>query len=341
MDAQGQDPVAAKAIDERILRLVDAGRPLEALACCRDAMARYPAEVILRERLCRLLLPLGWDNELYDAAIALLGEQPGNAVAHLHLAILFHRKGLSSLAIEHCNRALAQMPGLKTALHLQASALMQRGAFEEAAQLLEAIRREVPADVLFRVQLAECYLRQERSPEALALLRETVQADPDATVARAQLAQALYLAGRREEALAEFQAVRKVSPHDVLTLNNVAVISTSLGGDLDEALRCALRALELDPGNPQVIDTVGWVHFARKEYERALSMAALASTLAPDRPVILYHHAEVLAARGRDREARDALRRALALDIRFAEKERAAELLRQLDARGTAPSAQP
>jgi len=336
-----EQPDDPKASEELVMTLSAAGRTAEALDRCRTAVAGHPERVSLRERLCGLLLALGWDHQTFAAASALLADAPGNAVAHLHLALVYHRKGLWSLAAKHCDLALAENAALTGATRLHASALMQSGAFEEAAKRLAGLLKGAPADVALAGQLAECHARMEQPAEALSLLRATVQANPGSAAARLLLAQACFWAGKTEEAGAVFKAVREVSPDDVVALNNLAAVATALNADLDRALACALRARELAPGNPQTIDTLGWVYFRRKEHDQALPLAALATALAPDRPELLYHYGEVLAALGRDREAGEALRRALALGVRYAEKEATTERLKQIEAGARAGAPRP
>jgi tetratricopeptide (TPR) repeat protein len=328
------DPLA---VDELIAVQIAAGRRMEALTRCRDTVSRHPEMVPLREKLCGLLLAFNWDNELHDVATKLLDDYPGNVTAHLHLAAMFLRKNLPSLAIPHCDTANAQRPGLRAAVRMHVAALMMRGEFDRAVAKLQPIVAKYPRDLEFMIQLSECYKWQGKTAEGLQVLQAAVKLQPRSPIARSQLAQFFYLNQQPQEALAEFRAAREILPDDAMTLNNLAAAITYTGGDLDEAPKYSTRARELDPRNPQIVDTLGWIYFSRKEYSQALPFTDMATALGPDQPILLHHHAEVLAALGHGAEAREYVRRALGVGVRFQDMDKAVALLRRLEEGSTVP----
>lgn len=75
------------------------------------------------------------------------------------------------------------------------------------------------------------------------------------------------------------QAVRQGDPSGVAA-NNLAWILARDGRDLDRALELAQRARSLQPSDPAVLDTVGFVHLARREYSDAVHILEQARELA-------------------------------------------------------------
>jgi tetratricopeptide (TPR) repeat protein len=120
---------------------------------------------------------------------------------------------------------------------------------------------------------AELRLHNQQYPEAIALLRETLAADPGNCPARAKLGFALYRSGQMDAAIGEFQQVLAVRPGDPLaTLYlGMAYAATDQVG----------RALEVwqgytNPGKPLVEAEIRrQVTLVQIAYSHKLAQAAL------------------------------------------------------------------
>lgn len=75
------------------------------------------------------------------------------------------------------------------------------------------------------------------------------------------------------------RAVRSGDPTGVAA-NNLAWILAQQNRELDRALGLANKARELQPDNPAVLDTVGLVHLARREYTEAIGVLEHAQKIA-------------------------------------------------------------
>ncbi|MEM7481273.1 MAG: tetratricopeptide repeat protein [Acidobacteriota bacterium] len=87
--------------------------------------------------------------------------------------------------------------------------------------------------------------------------------------------------------------------------------------DLDEALDFARQSLELAPDELKQfpLAALGWVHYKRREYDRAIDYLARSSDLGPS--ATTYRHLGMaLLAEGSEQEARDVLAKARRLDDR-------------------------
>ena len=74
-----------------------------------------------------------------------------------------------------------------------------------------------------------------------------------------------------------------------MVLNNLAY-ALSRTGALNEALEHALRALELAPDHPSVLDTAGWLMVqVGEERSRGIELLERAANLAPGNPAIAEH----------------------------------------------------
>ncbi len=89
-------------------------------------------------------------------------------------------------------------------------------------------------------------------------------------------------------------------------------------GDLDEAEKALKRAIELDPQNPEALNNLSWLYSTANDQrfrrpEEALELALKAAQLRPDEPHILDTLAEALFTNGRIKEAIELEKRATEL----------------------------
>jgi Flp pilus assembly protein TadD len=77
-------------------------------------------------------------------------------------------------------------------------------------------------------------------------------------------------------AVGNYEAAVHGGDNSGVSANNLAWIYARQGRELDRALALAMHARELAPEDPAVLDTLGVVHLARREYSRAVSVLELA-----------------------------------------------------------------
>lgn len=75
-----------------------------------------------------------------------------------------------------------------------------------------------------------------------------------------------------QKALEQYEAAIRRGDNTGVAANNAAWIYAQQGRELERALQYALRARELQPGSAAVLDTLGYVHLARREYTRAVEV---------------------------------------------------------------------
>ena len=85
------------------------------------------------------------------------------------------------------------------------------------------------------------------------------------------------------EAVRNYEAAVHGGDSSGISANNLAWIYARQGRELDRALALAKHACELAPEDPAVLDTLGAVHLARREYSSAVGVLELARTLAESR----------------------------------------------------------
>lgn len=99
--------------------------------------------------------------------------------------------------------------------------------------------------------------------------------------------------GRMDDAVEAFETAYKLAPNDPTTLNAYGYTLTIATRKYREARRHIERALELEPENPAIMDSLGWVLFKQGKTEAALPWLQKAYNALPD-PEVAAHLGEVL-----------------------------------------------
>ncbi len=134
--------------------------------------------------------------------------------------------------------------------------------------------------------------------------------------------------GRWDEAEADFRRALELSPGQPLVLNYLGYSLVEKQQSLDEARKMIEEAVQARPNDGYIVDSLGWVLYRQGLYEEAVERMERAVELSPTDPVINDHLGDVYWKVGRKREAEFQWRRALSLDP---EEDEVARILRKLD----------
>ena len=222
----------------------------------------------------------------------LVAKLPKSATGHVLLAQVATIRGQSTEALAALRRAHATEPSTDTFLRLFNALALQKGtaATDFAAQWL----KQHPGDVLAHSRLGVHHARAND----LQLAKQT------------------------------FLAALNVAPNRSELLNSLANVLIRLKDP--EAIKVAEKAVQNNPGNGMVLDTLGWAQFQNGQVGPGLATLRKARDLEPDHPEIHYHLGTVLAQMGQKAQAVDELRLALKLATEFPGSDKAAELLASL-----------
>lgn len=287
--------------------------------------------------------------------------QPNEASSHILLGQAELASGDKNRAKEEFEAAVRLSPTLLAGRLALARVLLYEGDAEAATPHLEYLEKKVPDDpevVLLEAQVAEAKGNQadaarlyqkvfDKSPTtqtllllarhqfvsknqagAVATLENWLGKHPDDLSVRRVLADYERRLGNENAANAQYEAILKVAPDDLMALNNLA---WNLRGDEPaRALEYAQQAYSKAQTSPQVLDTLAMVLVANGQPEKALDYSSSAVNQAPDNPTILYHKAVVLEANGKKDGALSVLQGLLAKSSNFPEKAEAESLAKRL-----------
>lgn len=157
----------------------------------------------------------------------------------------------------------------------------------------------------------DIYAAKNQPESALADYSEAIKRAPKQATTHFRLGMFHQGRNRNTEAVAAYRAAIEADPRFAPPYNNLAALAAEGKSNLVEALGWAKRALELEPGVPDFADTLGQVHRARGEPDRAIEHFRRAASAKPPRAEFYYHLGLALAEKGAGKEASVALKRAI------------------------------
>ncbi len=178
------------------------------------------------------------------------------------------------------------------------------GRMAQAQALLRAMPAKTAAQRRARLLArADLDLQFGRAGEAWRILRAALPRYRGDAAFTYQAAMAAGRSGDDAAMRALLRGLVATHPDYQPGLNALGYTLADEGHDLAQARQLIERALKLAPGNPFVIDSLGWVDFRAGKLERAEQLLEQAWSARPD-PEIGAHLGEVLWQRGEQQRAR-------------------------------------
>ena len=190
------------------------------------------------------------------------------------------------------------------ALARASSLLAENGQLEDAIDRIRRLREANPRQAenfwLLEVNLL---LDQEQQQQALSTATAALEEHPDNIEIRYARAMLYDGIGQPAYAEADLKHILEQEPENAVALNALGYILTTRTDRLREARGYIEKALRLDPNNPAILDSMGWVLFLEGQLEPALEYLSRAWAAFPD-PEVAAHYGEALWMNGAEEQAR-------------------------------------
>ena len=194
---------------------------------------------------------------------------------------------------------------------LMARVAITTGKYDEGIVQIQAVLKERPDAPELIKMLGEVYLRKGEFAQAIPTLQEARKLVPKDPAVILMLANAQEQAGRKQEAKDTYRRLLELQGDNPIAMNNLAFLIAETGGDLDEALKLAQRALEKIRDQPAFSDTLGWVYLKKNMHDSALQIFTTLVTKDPGNAGFQYHLGMTYLAKGDKTKARAAFTAAL------------------------------
>ena len=146
--------------------------------------------------------------------------------------------------------------------------------------------------------------------EAVSVLNEGLEEFPENQDLLYARALAAHSAGDDTMMIDDLNRVIELDPGNAHALNALGYHFVDENIELDKAEELLVKANELLPDDPAIMDSLGWLRFRQARYEEAIELLRDAYTLFPD-PEIAAHLVEALWMNGAHGEARELIEQAL------------------------------
>ncbi len=225
------------------------------------------------------------------------------------------------------------------AMFLASSIEASMGATEAARGHFGNIPRTAPEYVDARISIAETWLAEHNTTEALKVARQTASRAPRDLSARVSLGSVLSIAGKNKEAVTAFtQVIRAegeqaswnlyyaratayndlgdwtnteqdlmkallLSPDQPEVMNYLGYMWADRGEHLDQALVLLTKAARARPNQGAIIDSLGWVYYRMGDIPKAIENLERAAEMDAADPSVNDHLGDAYLSAGRKLEA--------------------------------------
>lgn len=337
------------------------GEKEKSLTLVRKFQVANPKSPELLDLLGQIQLAQGDSSAALETVSKLVGLTPKSARAHYRMAAVHMATKNENAVAEDLKKALAAQPDYLDAQLAQIDLMMRKNQVEPSLAAARAIQKQRPGEAIGYAVEGNLYQAQGKPAQAIAPFEKAfgivgnsanliklhgamaAAGKGKEAAARlekfhaehpADLALTLYLAESQlaakqyKGAIANLEAVLKVTPNNPGALNNLA---WAYQQEKDpRALKTAESALALAKDNPAIIDTVGWMLVEQGDTAKGLPMLRKAVDLAPKALEIRYHLASALAKSGDKSGARKELEVVIVNGKNFAQLDEARALLKTL-----------
>jgi arylsulfatase A-like enzyme/Flp pilus assembly protein TadD len=221
-------------------------------------------------------------------------------------------KGQSPAATRILEGVLRENPEVTSARLVLGVQYQKMGRLSSAADEFAHALSNEPDNALCAFNLAQVLEQQGKVDDALTLYHRALKIDPNFSPAHTALGVIYRKRRQRLEAIQEFERALEFGPDFTARYNLAGIYAFS--GQLDQALKNAQEAVNLQPTLPEAYNMLGSICYLRKEMPQAEHAFLKVLELSPRSDTALTNLAEVYAQTGRVAEAKETLKRALSIN---------------------------
>jgi len=307
----------------------------EALSVYRQLKRLYPRHPLVRAAIANLEQGKAVEDEIRDESDGIaevlygLGSavtRDGDELASLIYLRLAHylspNHNLAALAIADTYERLKQPQSAIAAYALieqtsplrltadvqRALNLEQLGEKDQAVAVLKSVSLDNKDEIEPLIALGNVYRARKAFKDAAETYSAAIAALGQPTPGHWSLFYSRGIAYERlkrwPEAEADFRKALELSPDQPLVLNYLGYSWVEQNTNLDEAFKMLRRAVEQQPTDGYIVDSLGWAYYRLGQYDKALQLMEKAVDLKAADPTINDHLGDVYWRLGREREAR-------------------------------------
>jgi tetratricopeptide (TPR) repeat protein len=278
-----------------------------------------PADMESLFQMARVWLELGDLKKSEKNFRDLIRLDPSNGVLRLMMGMLLEAQSRTEEALDQYLKIHQDSTAYYDSMSLRFKAFYK---LDKKQQLLEHLEKALnfagsvqdasKSQALYKV-IADYYSELGYMERSEQVLEKGLGRFPTSEVLLYKKGVVLEKQKRSKEGIKVMLSILSLNPNHAGALNFVGYTWADNNENLEEAERFIRRALELEPQDPFILDSLGWVQFRLGHYEEAYKNLLAAHQAVPKEFVIVDHLADTLVKLGRLSEAREYYVKALQL----------------------------
>ncbi|MGD8846895.1 MAG: tetratricopeptide repeat protein, partial [Desulfobacteraceae bacterium] len=336
----------------------------------RALVEKYPDAISAQAKLGDFYLALNDEDAARREYSEIVLKSPRSAVGHIKLSRLYLRQGKVDNAVSQlrkgyhlvernqsiaaeltgiliaaerfkdalalCNDRLGKNPKEAFALNLKGETFVKMKKYDQALKAFERATKIEPMWAEASNNLAAVYLQQGKIKAAVKNLKSSLDKNPKNPAAYLTLGKIYEQDKKYDKAMEIYESAIQAVPGFWTAANHLALLlceQKPMADSLKRATELALNAYKMKPGQPAIIDTLGWIYYQKGEYQLALQLYRQIEDLIKDHHTLLnYHMAMTLLKTDHTDEAKARLRAALKDKTEFMGRSQAEKTLNLLNA---------
>jgi tetratricopeptide (TPR) repeat protein len=258
---------------------------------------------------------LCFDNKNYNLSEKyfniLLSQSYASDNINFFLGQIDYEKGRYEEALLHYDR-IQQGTFINTKILHASKALYKKYGIEKAILFIEnQINIKNKNDLLRLLSLKlSIYEDAKKIDNIIDISNEILKDFPNNVMTLYSRAIAYEKKGNISSMSKDFEKMIELNQYDSIALNAYGYSLSINNQQLDKAETLIRRAMNIDPGNPAIIDSLAWILYLKGSYETAHKYSSLAYSKDQD-PEIVEHYYKILLKLNRVNEAEEILRESL------------------------------
>lgn len=312
---------------KQVVLLIAEERNDEAAAVIDEALARIPGEPRFHELRAYLAMADDRDadalEDFQQAAAMYTADERLPALPNfwLNFGLAHQHRGQLDEAAEKIARAMDEDDDALDRYFAHLWKKRDPGLIASGLDVLARLGDRLPDTLAIQIQLALFNKQVERYAESVARFDRALEL-AEAAGKTGELDETFYFwYGAANERIRNYDRAEELflkavtlKPDFADAHNYLAYMNAERGVNLDLAFDHIDLALAVEPDNPAFIDTLGWVHYRKGDYEAAVRELERAVALLDDDPTLLDHLGDAYDKIGRRDDALAAWRKALEHD---------------------------
>jgi len=270
---------------------------------------QYPENKELKFKYILIAIDGGFYEKAKAPLEELLSSDPNNQKALYFAGLLYKETKEWDKAITYLSKVTDREYEKSAKLYLSVC-YEKKGDTNKAFQVLKDYWEKEHDDEI-GYYLALYYKNKHDYDNALKLLEELLKITDNKSKIVLLIAEIHLKRNEFEKGITLVKELLEKSPDNPDALNFIGYSYVERGINLEEAENMIQKALTLKPDDPYIMDSLAWLYYTKKDYQKALEIQKKVVLKVKDDATILEHMGDILFALGEKKEAKDYYKKAL------------------------------